>query len=109
MNGTAQAGARSGDAMDRMEALVAGLDGAYGAAWSSLSYLERLAGSQEAMLYNLARLHSRRAVARLRDGRALGRAERHRHRRSGGVIGATVLGIFFVPSLFVLVAGRWAG
>ena len=25
----------------------------------------------------------------------------------GGMIAATVLGIFFVPLLFVLVAGRW--
>ncbi|MCJ8024986.1 efflux RND transporter permease subunit [Shinella yambaruensis] len=56
MNGAAQAGASSGDAMDRMEALVAGLDGGYSAAWSGLSYQERLAGSQEAMLYAVSLL-----------------------------------------------------
>ena len=56
MNGAAQAGASSGDAMDRMEALVASLDGGYGAAWSGLSYQERLAGSQEAMLYAVSML-----------------------------------------------------
>ena len=56
MNGAAQPGASSGDAMDRMEALVAGLDGGYSAAWSGLSYQERLAGSQEAMLYAVSML-----------------------------------------------------
>ncbi|WP_411033980.1 efflux RND transporter permease subunit [Shinella sp. BYT-45] len=56
MNGAAQAGASSGDAMDRMEALVADLDGGYSAAWSGLSYQERLAGSQEAMLYAVSLL-----------------------------------------------------
>ncbi len=56
MNGAAQAGASSGDAMDRMEALVASLDGGYGAAWSGLSYQERLAGLQEAMLYAVSML-----------------------------------------------------
>ncbi len=56
MNGAAQTGASSGDAMDRMEALVADLDGGYSAAWSGLSYQERLAGSQEAMLYAVSML-----------------------------------------------------
>ena len=56
MNGAAQPGASSGDAMDRMEALVADLDGGYSAAWSGLSYQERLAGSQEAMLYAVSML-----------------------------------------------------
>ena len=56
MNGAAQAGASSGDAMDRMEALVADLEGGYSAAWSGLSYQERLAGSQEAMLYAVSML-----------------------------------------------------
>jgi len=56
MNGAAQAGASSGDAMDRMDVLVSGLDGGYSAAWSGLSYQERLAGSQEAMLYAVSLL-----------------------------------------------------
>ena len=56
MNGAAQAGASSGNAMDRMEALVADLEGGYSTAWSGLSYQERLAGSQEAMLYAVSML-----------------------------------------------------
>jgi multidrug efflux pump len=56
INGSAVSGASSGDAMDRMEALVTELDGGYGAAWSGLSYQERLAGSQEAFLYAVSLL-----------------------------------------------------
>ena len=56
MNGSAQPGASSGNAMDRMEELVAGLNGGYSSAWSGLSYQERLAGSQEAMLYAVSLL-----------------------------------------------------
>ncbi|MBB5043961.1 multidrug efflux pump [Shinella fusca] len=56
MNGSAQPGASSGNAMDRMEELVAGLNGGYASAWSGLSYQERLAGSQEAMLYAVSLL-----------------------------------------------------
>jgi multidrug efflux pump len=41
---------------DRMEELVAGLNGGYASAWSGLSYQERLAGSQEAMLYAVSLL-----------------------------------------------------
>ncbi|MEW9614979.1 efflux RND transporter permease subunit [Shinella sp. S4-D37] len=208
MNGAAQAGASSGDAMDRMETLVASLDGGYGAAWSGLSYQERLAGSQEAMLYAVSMLVVFLCLAALyeswsiplsvllavpvgvlgalvaawafgqsndvyfkvgllttigltaknailivefaKDLRDQGRsvveavleAARMRLRPiimtslafilgvlplafatgassaaqnaigigvMGGMIAATVLGIFFVPLLFVLVAGRWRG
>ncbi len=56
MNGSAQPGASSGNAMDRMEELVAGLNGGYASAWSGLSYQERLAGSQGAMLYAVSLL-----------------------------------------------------
>ncbi len=51
INGTAASGVSSGDAMTAAEALVADLDGGYSAAWSGLSYQERLAGSQEMLLY----------------------------------------------------------
>jgi multidrug efflux pump len=51
MNGSAQSGVSSGAAMDGAEQLVADLDAGYSAAWSGISYQERLAGSQEALLY----------------------------------------------------------
>ncbi|MDO6966846.1 efflux RND transporter permease subunit [Rhizobium alvei] len=51
INGVAAPGASSGDAMTEAERLVSGLDGGYTAGWTGLSYQERLAGSQEAMLY----------------------------------------------------------
>ncbi len=51
MDGAAAPGASSGDAMTEAERLVAALDGGYTASWSGLSYQERLAGSQEALLY----------------------------------------------------------
>ncbi|MBB3978425.1 multidrug efflux pump [Rhizobium azooxidifex] len=51
MNGSAAPGSSSGDAMTEAEQLVAGLDGGYTSSWSGLSYQERLAGSQEALLY----------------------------------------------------------
>ena len=51
LDGTAASGVSSGDAMTAAEALVAELDGGYTAAWSGLSYQERLAGSQEMLLY----------------------------------------------------------
>jgi multidrug efflux pump len=54
MNGSAAPGASSGEAMDEAERLVAELPGGYTASWSGLSYQERLAGSQAAMLYALA-------------------------------------------------------
>ena len=51
ISGSAAPGASSGDAMTAAEALVAELPGGYTAAWSGLSYQERLAGSQAALLY----------------------------------------------------------
>ncbi|PKR89893.1 hydrophobe/amphiphile efflux-1 family RND transporter [Pleomorphomonas diazotrophica] len=51
LDGTAASGVSSGNAMTAAEALVADLDGGYSAAWSGLSYQERLAGSQEMLLY----------------------------------------------------------
>jgi multidrug efflux pump len=54
MQGTAAAGASSGGVMDEMERLVGGLPGAYAASWSGLSYQERLAGSQAALLYAIS-------------------------------------------------------
>ncbi|MBS1165193.1 MAG: multidrug transporter [Proteobacteria bacterium] len=51
LDGTAATGVSSGDAMTAAEALVADLDGGYSTAWSGLSYQERLAGSQEMLLY----------------------------------------------------------
>lgn len=51
MSGTNAAGVSSGAAMDKMEELVAGMDGGYGVAWSGLSYQERLSGSQAILLY----------------------------------------------------------
>ena len=51
IDGTAASGVSSGDAMTAAETLVADLDGGYSTAWSGLSYQERLAGSQEMLLY----------------------------------------------------------
>ncbi|MBS1180142.1 MAG: multidrug transporter [Proteobacteria bacterium] len=51
ISGTAASGVSSGDAMTEAETLVADLDGGYSTAWSGLSYQERLAGSQEMLLY----------------------------------------------------------
>lgn len=51
LDGTAAAGVSSGSAMTAAETLTADLDGGYSAAWSGLSYQERLAGSQEMLLY----------------------------------------------------------
>ncbi|MCV3737352.1 efflux RND transporter permease subunit [Rhizobium sp. TRM96647] len=51
MNGSAAPGSSSGDAMTEAERLVGALGGGYTASWSGLSYQERLAGSQEALLY----------------------------------------------------------
>lgn len=56
ISGAAAAGLSSGDAMSAMEELTAGLDGGYGAAWTGLSYQERLAGNQESILYTLSAL-----------------------------------------------------
>jgi multidrug efflux pump len=54
MQGTAAAGASSGDVMDEMEGLVAKLPGGYGSDWTGLSYQERLAGSQAVLLYAIS-------------------------------------------------------
>lgn len=51
MSGTNATGVSSGAAMDKMEELVAGMDGGYGVAWEGLSYQERLSGSQALLLY----------------------------------------------------------
>ncbi|MGH6860818.1 MAG: efflux RND transporter permease subunit, partial [Phyllobacterium sp.] len=54
IQGSPSANASSGEAMDRMDALVAGLDGGYTSEWTGLSYQERLSGSQSALLYSLS-------------------------------------------------------
>jgi len=54
LQGDAADGASSGDAMDAMESLVAQLQGGYSAAWSGLSYEERLSGSQATLLYAIS-------------------------------------------------------
>ncbi|WP_375449848.1 efflux RND transporter permease subunit [uncultured Devosia sp.] len=51
MSGNNAPGVSSGAAMDKMEELVAGMDGGYGVAWEGLSYQERLSGSQAILLY----------------------------------------------------------
>ena len=56
INGSAAAGASSGDAMSEAEKLVAELPGGYSSSWSGLSYQERLAGSQATMLYAISLL-----------------------------------------------------
>lgn len=56
LNGAAAPGTSSGTAMDRMQELVSGLDGGYSVAWSGISYQERLAGSQETLLYAISLL-----------------------------------------------------
>jgi len=56
INGQAASGASSGDAMTEAERLVAELPGGYSAAWTGLSYQERLAGSQATMLYAVSLL-----------------------------------------------------
>ncbi len=54
IQGSAGPGSTSGTAMDVMEQLVADLPGGYVAAWSGLSYQERLAGNQAMLLYALS-------------------------------------------------------
>jgi multidrug efflux pump len=56
ISGEAARGLSSGDAMEAMEQLTADLDGSYAAAWTGLSYQERLSGDQEAILYTLSAL-----------------------------------------------------
>ncbi|HCL64755.1 MAG TPA: hydrophobe/amphiphile efflux-1 family RND transporter [Rhizobium sp.] len=54
LDGAAGPGVSSGDAMDEMERLTAGLEGGYSVAWQGISYQERLSGSQAPMLYGLS-------------------------------------------------------
>jgi len=56
LSGSAAAGASSGDAMNEAERLLAEIPGGYSASWTDLSYQERLAGSQAAMLYAVSLL-----------------------------------------------------
>ncbi|SIS70418.1 efflux RND transporter permease subunit [Phaeovulum vinaykumarii] len=56
ISGAAAQGVSSGVAMEVMEELVADLPGGYGAAWTGLSYQERLSGHQEPLLYTLSAL-----------------------------------------------------
>ena len=54
IQGSAASGASSGEAMARMEQLVADLGPGWTADWSGLSYQERLSGSQAPLLYALS-------------------------------------------------------
>jgi len=54
ISGAEAEGYSSGQAMDAMEELVAGLDGGWGVAWTDLSYQERQSGSQAPWLYALS-------------------------------------------------------
>ncbi|WP_372840940.1 efflux RND transporter permease subunit [Phaeovulum sp.] len=56
ISGEAAAGISSGDAMDVMDQLTSDLDGSYAAAWTGLSYQERLSGDQEVILYAISAL-----------------------------------------------------
>jgi multidrug efflux pump len=54
ISGSAASDTSSGAAMDQAESLVSALPGGFTSAWSGLSYQERLAGSQAAMLYAIS-------------------------------------------------------
>jgi multidrug efflux pump len=54
IQGQAAQGVSSGTAMDRMEELVGQLPAGAGFDWSGLSYQERLAGGQKALLYSIS-------------------------------------------------------
>lgn len=56
ISGSEAEGASSGEAMDAMEELVAGLPGGYGVAWTGLSYQEHQSGNQAPYLYALSAL-----------------------------------------------------
>ncbi|RRH74325.1 efflux RND transporter permease subunit [Falsigemmobacter faecalis] len=56
LSGAAAPGLSSGDAMATMEKLVAELPGGYGAAWTGLSYQERMSGNQAPLLFALSAL-----------------------------------------------------
>lgn len=49
--GTPAAGVSSGEAMDEMEKIISQIPGDYGVEWYGISYEERQAGSQAALLY----------------------------------------------------------
>src|SRR5690606_20307781 len=54
LEGAAGPGVSTGQAMDEMERLTAGLPGGYSVAWQGISYQERLSGSQAPLLYALS-------------------------------------------------------
>ncbi|WP_152044947.1 efflux RND transporter permease subunit [Aureimonas psammosilenae] len=54
IQGSAASGTSSGEAMARMEAMVADLGPGWSVDWSGLSYQERLSGSQAPLLYALS-------------------------------------------------------
>jgi multidrug efflux pump len=56
ISGAAAAGLSSGAAMTAMEEMVAEMPGGYGAAWTGLSYQERMSGNQAPMLFALSAL-----------------------------------------------------
>jgi multidrug efflux pump len=56
IQGEAAPGVSSGDAMNEIERLAAQLPAGYGIEWTALSYQERQAGSQTAVLYTLSLL-----------------------------------------------------
>ena len=53
-NGEAVPGVSSGEAMDEVERIVAGLPQGFGLAWTDASYQERRAGAQTPLLYTLS-------------------------------------------------------
>ena len=54
ISGSEAEGVSSGEAMDAMEELVAGMDGGWGVAWTDLSYQERQSGDEAPYLYALS-------------------------------------------------------
>ncbi|VDC23177.1 multidrug efflux RND transporter permease subunit [Pseudogemmobacter humi] len=50
------AGVSTGEAMERLEALLAEIPGGYGIAWTGLSYQEKLAGNQAPLLFAMSAL-----------------------------------------------------
>jgi multidrug efflux pump len=54
IQGEAAAGVSSGDAMDEIDRLIAGLPLGYSHEWTGLSYQERLSGNQAAALYAIS-------------------------------------------------------
>ena len=54
ISGSPSGGVSSGEAMEVMEQLVAQLEGGFAAAWTGISYQERLSGSQAPFLYGIS-------------------------------------------------------